>query len=51
MLAIQHNYYHHRDKYFNLQMQQWNKATIDFANDKDCTAECITESKDNRPTY
>ena len=31
-------YYRHRDKYFDLQTQQWNKAMIDIANDKDCTA-------------
>ena len=41
-------YYRHRDKYFDLQTQLWNKATIDIANEKDCTAECITESEDDR---
>ena len=33
-------YYRHRDKYFDLQTQQWKKATVD-------TTECITESSDD----
>lgn len=45
-------YYRHRDKYFDLQTQQWNKAmVVDIAiNEKEqnnCTTERITESEDD----
>ena len=43
-------YYRHCDKYFDLQTQQWNKATVNIANNKEqinCTTKCITESADD----
>ena len=34
-------YYRHRDKYFDLQTQQWNKEL------NNCTTECLTASEDD----